>query len=96
MTGVDVLAVLSHHEAALRAKCGTPLNELAEARGAVAELIEAADEAYGEMLADSTRDGPRCLLLTRLEAALARCRPSEIPTELNTDTPAPRAPGACA
>ena len=37
-----------------------------------AELVEVLDEAYGELLADSTRDGPRALLLTRIETALAR------------------------
>lgn len=34
------------------------------------KLIGVADEAYAELLADSHRDGPRCLLLTRLEATL--------------------------
>ena len=74
-SGVDVLAELDRRielEAALYDGPGT--DELRTARAAVAALLEVADEAYGEMLADSTRDGPRCLLLTRLEAALARCR----------------------
>ena len=38
------------------------------------ELFEALDEAYAELLADSTRDGPRCLLLTTIEAALAKAK----------------------
>lgn len=33
-------------------------------------LREALDEAYAELSADSTRDGPRCLLLTKMEQAL--------------------------
>lgn len=38
---------------------------------AVAPLVEVLDEDYGELVADSTRDTVRCLLLTRIEKALA-------------------------
>lgn len=41
---------------------------------AAPELLEALDEAYAELSADSTRDGPRCLLLTKIEAAIAKAR----------------------
>lgn len=71
MIGIGVLAVMEEAEANTYSALSARVRD---ARAAVAELIEVADEAYGEMLADSTRDGPRCLLLTRLEAALARCR----------------------
>lgn len=47
-------------------------DSLVEARAGFAELIDVLDEAYAELSADSTRDGPRCLLLTRMEAARAR------------------------
>lgn len=38
------------------------------------QLLDTLDEAYGELLADSRRDGPRCLLLTRIEQAIAAGR----------------------
>ena len=41
---------------------------------AAPDLLAALDEAYGELLADSHRDGPRCLLLTTIEEALAKTR----------------------
>lgn len=41
---------------------------------AAPELLEALDEAYAELAADSTRDGPRCLLLTKIEAAIAKAK----------------------
>ena len=41
---------------------------------AAPDLLAALDEAYGELLADSHRDGPRCLLLTTIEEALAKAR----------------------
>jgi len=66
---VDVLAVLRRiaNGGDLSAHDGHDLNEAADA---IAGLIGVADEAYAELLADSHRDGPRCSLLTRLEAAL--------------------------
>jgi len=65
---VDVLKVLSHHEAALRAKCGTPLNELANARAVVAELINAASAVEY----NATRHDGDDRMFDRLHAALAR------------------------
>lgn len=43
------------------------MNELVKAAKQMHAMI---DEAYGELLADGHRDGPRCLLLTNLEIAL--------------------------
>lgn len=39
---------------------------------AAPDLLEVLDEAYAELLADSHRDGPRSLLLTRIEVAIAK------------------------
>lgn len=36
------------------------------------KMLSILDEAYGELLADSNRDGPRCLLLTEMEALFAK------------------------
>jgi len=44
----------------------------AQAIAALPTLIDALDEAYGELLGDGVRDGPRCLLLTKIEAALRK------------------------
>lgn len=46
--------------------------EAAQSRAMVTELLEVLDEAYAELAADNTRDGPRCLLLTKIEAAIAK------------------------
>jgi len=43
------------------------MNDLVKAAKQMHAMI---DEAYGELLADGHRDGPRCLLLTNLEIAL--------------------------
>lgn len=64
-----------------RAAMASALLGMTRERAAAARLIAAApdllaalDEAYGELLADSHRDGPRCLLLTTIEEALAKAR----------------------
>lgn len=36
------------------------------------KMLSILDEAYGELLADSHRDGPRSLLLTKMEAVFAK------------------------
>lgn len=74
MSGVNVLAVLDELADDMGDTPGTTGDQVAQVRAAVAELFEVADEAYAELVADSARDGPRCLLLTRLEATLSRCR----------------------
>lgn len=45
----------------------------------IVRLRDLLDEAYAELVADSYRDGPRCLLLTRIEAALAAPAPASKP-----------------
>ena len=44
---------------------------------AAPDLLAALDEAYAELAADGTRDGPRCLLLTTIEAALRKATGSQ-------------------
>ncbi len=60
------------------ADCGvkTDPKAVANARliAAAPDLLAALEEAYSELLADSHRDGPRCLLLTTIEEALAKAR----------------------
>ena len=53
--------------------------EISNARliAAAPDLLEALQDAYAELLADSTRDGPRCLLLTQIEAAIAKATGGE-------------------
>ncbi len=41
-------------------------------KDAAPDLLAALEDAYSELSADSTRDGPRCLLLTQIEAAIAK------------------------
>lgn len=41
---------------------------------AAPDLLEALEEAYAELSADSLRDGPRCLLLTTIEAAISKAK----------------------
>jgi hypothetical protein len=65
---VDVRAVL--RRLCANVEFASLKREGQEAIGVIDELIGVADEAYAELLADSHRDGPRCSLLTRLEAAL--------------------------
>lgn len=40
--------------------------------GLAPKMLALLDEAYGELLADSHRDGPRCLLLSQMEAVFAK------------------------
>lgn len=64
--------------ASIRAEYEAPL-KLAE---------EALDELYGELSADSLRDGPRCLMLTQAEEAMAAiriARQSELASEALTE-----------
>lgn len=41
---------------------------------AAPQMFEALDAAYAELAGDSTRDGPRCLLLTKIEKAMAAAK----------------------
>lgn len=62
--GLIVANVNAHH------------NQEANARliAAAPDLLDALDDALGELQADSHRDGARCLLLTKIEAAIAKAK----------------------
>jgi hypothetical protein len=49
------------------------------------QIDEALDESYAELSADSHRDGPRCLLLTTLETAIATIRAARAQEPLSTN-----------
>lgn len=49
------------------------------------QIEEALDESYAELSADSHRDGPRCLLLTTLETAIATIRAARAQEPLSTN-----------
>jgi hypothetical protein len=44
---------------------------------AAPKMLAALNDAYSELAADSSRDGPRCLLLTQIEAAIAAAEGGE-------------------
>ncbi len=64
--GTELAAVAKARKEALANTSPAPVESVNK------ELLDALDEAYGELSADSTRDGPRCLLLTQIEAVIAK------------------------
>lgn len=80
---VNVLAVIRHHELALREKIGTPLNELAEVHAAVTTLLSQHDKLLEalqlaeEFMAGFEGDESQETLdedLATVRAALAECQ----------------------
>jgi hypothetical protein len=49
------------------------------------QIEEALDESYAELSADSHRDGPRCLILTTLETAIASIHAAKAQEPLSTN-----------
>lgn len=50
------------------------LPQSAAMESAAPDMLAALEDAYSELLADSHRDGPRCLLLTQMERAIAKAK----------------------
>jgi hypothetical protein len=50
------------------------LGQWDQMQAAAPDMLAALEDAYSELLADSHRDGPRCLLLTQMERAIAKAK----------------------